>query len=158
MKLRSEKIKSNYGYDLIKHEDYIYLSIKDWRITIMTHKFKQELLTEIRETFGFNLRVSVTEYYPEPETTIHIYNERNFYQFYNMVLLIGRGGNNTFDIQTFYTCTWQFDIKIERYVQLESINEEGKEQGKEEGARRMGISDFWGHFERGGRVERARKN
>ena len=137
MKLRSGKIKSNYGYDLIKHEDYIYLSVKDWRITIMTHKFKQELLTEIRETFGFNLRVSVTEYYPEPETTIHIYNERNFYQFYNMVLLIGRGGNNTFDIQTFYTCTWQFDIKIERYVQLESINEEGKEQGKE-GARRTG--------------------
>ncbi len=92
MKLRSGKIKSLFGYDLIKHEDYIYLSVKDWRIKSMTKKFKEDLLTEIRETFGINLRVSVIEYYPEPETPIHIYNERNFHQFYNMILFIG--GNN----------------------------------------------------------------
>ncbi len=135
MKLRSGKIKSLFGYDLIKHEDYIYLSVKDWRIKSMTKKFKEDLLTEIRETFGINLRVSVTEYYPEPETTIHIFNERNFHQVYKLVFFIGED-NRDMELETFYTGTWQFDIKIERYVQLERINEEGKEEGKEKGARR----------------------
>ena len=74
MKLRSGKIKSLFNYDLIKHEDYIYLSVMDLRTKSLTPKFKEELYTEIRETFGYNLRVSMTEYFPEPETTISILN------------------------------------------------------------------------------------
>ena len=49
MKLRSGKIKSLFNYDLIKHEDYIYLSVLDIRTKSLTPKFKEEL--SMRGTF-----------------------------------------------------------------------------------------------------------
>jgi len=112
MKLRSGKIKSLFNYDLIKHEDYIYLSVMDIRTKSLTPKFKEELYTEIRETFGYNLRVSMTEYFPEPETIISILNERNFHKLYEWLNFIGKCKGKLEN----YTGTWQLDIKIERYV------------------------------------------
>ena len=109
MKLRSGK--EILGYDLIKHDDLIFLSIKDWRT--LSLKVIDEVIQYIRETFGYKIKVSLTAYNPMPTTEILNFNERNFHRLYEFFLFIRRRENGI-SLEKFGNATWQIDFKIER--------------------------------------------